>query len=138
MFGRRRRVSSDIGLYVGAHTTVEGKVFSTKGTINIAGSFNGDIVSQDLVIITEEGKVQGTIKAKELHVFGKVNGIVEVENELIIGMNGLVEGEASYGSLHVEEGGQIKGKMAPRSKESSTEKSAKQPKKGNKDNKNKK
>ncbi len=116
MFGRKRRVSTDIGLYVGAHTTVEGKVFSTKGAINIAGSFNGDIVSQDLVIVSEEGKVQGTIKAKDLHVFGKVNGIVDVENELVIGMSGLVEGETSYGSLHVEEGGQIRGKMSPRGK----------------------
>ncbi len=118
MFGKRRRVSDDIGLYVGSSTSVEGKVFSSKGYINIAGAFKGDIVSQDLVIVSEGGKVEGTIKAKELHVFGRVNGNVEVENELIIGIKGLVEGEAVYGSLHVEEGGQIKGKMSPRSSKS--------------------
>ena len=116
MFGKRKRSSSDVGLYVGAHTTVEGKVFSTSGVINIAGVFNGDIVSQDLVVIAEGGKVKGTIKAKDLHVFGKANGIIDVENELIIGMHGIVDGEASYGSLHVEEGGQIRGKMSPRTK----------------------
>ena len=120
MFGKRRRVSDDIGLYIGSSTSVEGRVFSSKGYINIAGAFKGDIVSQDLVIVSEGGKVEGTIKAKELHVFGKVNGNVDIENELIIGIKGLVEGEAVYGSLHVEEGGQIKGKMSPRSSKSNS------------------
>ena len=116
MFTKKRTVSSDIGLYVGAHTTIEGKMFSTNGTINISGSFKGDIVTQDLVIVTEEGKVEGTVKAKELQVYGKVNGNIEVEEELIIGSHGVVEGEVSYGRLHVEEGGQIKGNLSPKTK----------------------
>jgi len=116
MFSKKRTVSNDIGLYVGAHTTIEGKMFSTSGSINISGSFKGDIVAQDLVVVTEEGKVEGTIKAKELQVYGKVNGNIEVEDELIIGSHGVVEGEVSYGRLHVEEGGQIKGNLSPRIK----------------------
>ena len=116
MFGKKKTVSSDIGLYVGAHTTIEGKMFSTNGAINISGSFKGDIVTQDLVIVTEEGKVEGTIKSKELQVYGKVNGNIEIEEELIIGSRGVIEGEVSYGSLHVEEGGQIRGNLAPKTK----------------------
>ena len=133
MFGRKKGLSGDIGLYIGANTSIEGKVFSTTGYINIAGVFTGDIVSQDLVIVSESGKLDGSVKAKDLHVFGKVKGTVDIENEIVIGRNGVIEGEASYGSLHVEEGGQIRGKMMPKTKGSMSS-----DKKGTSERKNKK
>lgn len=54
---------------IGADTVFKGNI-STAKPIRIDGVYEGEIVSEDIIIITETGKFNGTLKCRELQIAG--------------------------------------------------------------------
>jgi cytoskeletal protein CcmA (bactofilin family) len=88
------------------------------GSVLIQGRVTGNIEADpkaDLVVVGvgDSGHVQGNITAHQImiggHVMGDVTGSVRVE----LMTNAVVEGNLSYGSLVIDEGARVTGRMIP-------------------------
>lgn len=58
---------------IGAETVFKGNI-STSKPIRIDGTYEGEINSDDIVIITETGSFKGNLKCRELQISGRGEG----------------------------------------------------------------
>lgn len=89
-------------------THLEGTL-TTKNDVRIAGTLDGKAVSENKVIVSSSGKIEGNIKAVEADIAGTVDGEVNVDKKLVLRKSALVEGDIHTKTLLVEEGAQING-----------------------------
>lgn len=89
-------------------THLEGTL-TTKNDVRIAGTLDGEAVSENKVIVSSSGKIEGNIKAVEADIAGTVDGEIRVDSKLVLRKSALVEGDIYAKSLLVEEGAQING-----------------------------
>ena len=100
---------SQVESVVGAGVVISGKL-EAKNSIQINGSFTGEIITEGDVIIGEYGEVNGPVSAKNVTVAGKINGDINVIDELEILPTGKVMGNTSSKSLSIKTGGILNGK----------------------------
>jgi cytoskeletal protein CcmA (bactofilin family) len=100
------------------HGRIESDVF-----LRIDGHIKGDLIISEGLIIGEYGIIEGNIKAKEIVVFGTVNGSVTADS-VDIKSTGNILGELHTNSLQVETGATYIGNVimdkVPVKKESTT------------------
>lgn len=77
--------------------------------VRIAGTVDGEIESKKKVMLTESGKVNGTIHSPEADISGKVTGDVKVAESLILRSSAIVDGKIFTKKLIIENGAQVKG-----------------------------
>jgi len=80
------------------HGRIESDVF-----VRIDGHIKGDLIIVEGLIIGENGIIEGNIKAREIVVFGTVNGSVTADS-IDIKSSGNILGELHTNSLQVETG----------------------------------
>jgi cytoskeletal protein CcmA (bactofilin family) len=80
------------------HGRIESDVF-----VRIDGHIKGDLIIGEGLIIGEHGIIEGNIKAREIVVFGTVNGSVTADS-IDIKSSGNILGELHTNSLQVETG----------------------------------
>jgi len=80
------------------HGRIESDVF-----VRIDGNIKGDLIIAEGLIIGEHGIIEGNIKAREIVVFGTVNGNVTADS-IDIKSSGNILGELHTNSLQVETG----------------------------------
>lgn len=80
------------------HGRIESDVF-----VRIDGHIKGDLIIGEGLIIGEKGIIEGNIKAREIVVFGTVNGSVTADS-VDIKSSGNILGELHTNSLQVESG----------------------------------
>jgi len=80
------------------HGRIESDVF-----VRIDGHIKGDLIIAEGLIIGEHGIIEGNIKAREIVVFGTVNGNVTADS-IDIKSSGNILGELHTNSLQVETG----------------------------------
>jgi cytoskeletal protein CcmA (bactofilin family) len=108
LFGKQKiSVGLKIDSLIGKETIMSGNLES-KGSIRIDGSFHGDISAQNL-IIGEEALVQARIKCSDAVLAGRVEGNINAEGKLDIRATGVLIGDATVGSLTVEDGAVMTG-----------------------------
>lgn len=93
---------------LGRETTVTGKL-SFNAPTRIDGVLNGEVRASDLLVIGEEGKVDGTVCARQLLVLGEVRGEVQVEGRAEIRAGGRVFGRIQSKLLVVNAGAVLDG-----------------------------
>jgi cytoskeletal protein CcmA (bactofilin family) len=79
------------------------------GTVRIDGYFEGDIVTNDILIIGETGVVKGSIKAGNVHIFGSMIGEIRANNNVEIKSTAQIIGDIFSPMLTVEEGVKLLG-----------------------------
>lgn len=89
-------------------THLEGTL-TTKNDVRIAGTIDGEAVSENKVIVSSSGKINGNIKAVEADIAGTIDGEVRVDSKLVLRKSALVKGDIFTKTLLVEEGAQING-----------------------------
>lgn len=77
---------------------------SFKGSFRIDGHFKGKIISDSLLIIGEEGKVEADVRVGFLIINGEVKGNIQATDKVEIHSRGRVIGTVSTPRLAVEEG----------------------------------
>lgn len=80
------------------HGRIESDVF-----VRIDGHIKGDLIIGEGLIIGENGIIEGNIKAREIVVYGTVNGSVTADS-IDIKSSGNILGELHTSSLQVETG----------------------------------
>lgn len=87
---------------IGAGTVVEG-VLKASASTRIEGTVNGDITSEGVVVIANEGVVNGNITAVDVKISGTVKGNLIISGKTELVSNGKLVGDIKTGSLSIDE-----------------------------------
>ncbi len=93
---------------IGAGTFVHGDL-KGPGGFRIDGTVDGHVEADGPVIIGESGSVEGSIRARDVVLLGRVRGDIRATGHLEIGPNGKVVGDVSVTSLRMHKGGVFRG-----------------------------
>jgi cytoskeletal protein CcmA (bactofilin family) len=100
--------TGEVNAFLEKATSFEGKI-SFESMLRINGSFRGEIVSGDLLVVAETADVDGQINVNNLLVNGKVNGNVKVKNRIEVTPLGRVRGELQTAVLAISPGATFEG-----------------------------
>lgn len=95
---------------VAADTTWRGTLRSG-ATIRIDGNFEGQIETEQELVITEDAKVEATVHAASITVAGQLNGQINCQGRLEILPTGRVSGQIDAGKFVVHEGAFLGGQV---------------------------
>jgi len=126
--------SGGLTAFIDQGSEFEGKL-SFRDTVRIDGRFQGEISSENTLIVGESGEIDAEIHSKSVVVSGTVHGNIIAEAKVVLHKSARVEGDIQTPSIVVEEGAMITGKIsmgAPGSK-SGTALKAVAPKSDNKE-----
>ena len=102
-----KNLSSDSVNIIAPETYIKG-IIEAAYMIQIEGVLEGDIKAQDLVHITETGKISGNIDAKTVFIDGEVSGEI-VADKVEIGEKGRVTADITSTIFVIQEGGLFEG-----------------------------
>ncbi len=81
------------------------------GEIQIDGTVKGDIKGH-MLTVGEQGKIDGSIVADTVRIFGTINGRVQAKT-VRIDKSARVTADITHGSLTIEAGAYFEGKVEP-------------------------
>ncbi len=84
---------------------------SFKDTVRIDGSFEGEIASENTLIVGETGRIQANIQSETVIVSGEVRGDIHATRQLTVHKTARVYGNLRTPSLVVEEGAYLSGNV---------------------------
>ncbi len=88
---------------------IEGKV-SSNGSIRLDGVINGDIISEGNVTIGDQGEVYGKVNGQSITIGGKVEGLINAKEKLMLESKADLKGDVFTKILVVEAGARFDGK----------------------------
>lgn len=103
MFGRGKRMDTQINGFIGKGVTLNGKL-GFEGTVRIDGSFEGEIDAGGILIVGEEGKIQARIKVDTAIISGEVRGDLEAATRVELKAPSRVYGNIKTPSLVIGDG----------------------------------
>jgi cytoskeletal protein CcmA (bactofilin family) len=77
----------------------------------VDGDVEGSLESQSILTVGQHGKVKANIKAKEVHIFGRVHGNVEVSGKIAIREQGSLVGDIKAAGISIDDGAYFKGSI---------------------------
>ena len=84
---------------------------SFKDTVRIDGKFEGEIASENTLIVGESGSVQATIRSEIVVVHGEVIGDILANHQVALHKTARVTGNVKTKVFTVEEGAEINGQI---------------------------
>ena len=109
--GTASSVNGSTTTVIGQGATLVGNM-QLKGCSEIAGQVEGEVVSEDRIIIAETAVVDGQVRGAEVIVYGTVNGDITAERLLALKDRARVTGNISSSALVIEEGVYFDGKCS--------------------------
>ena len=102
---------------VGRNINVSGRLIFHE-PVRIEGRFRGEVSSAELVVITEEGTIEGKVRAPRLLIMGELRGDVVDSKRVVLGPHARVHGNIEAENLAINEGAHFYGhvQMTGRSK----------------------
>jgi cytoskeletal protein CcmA (bactofilin family) len=82
-----------------------------KDTVRIDGKFEGEITSENTLIVGETGQIHATIQSETVIISGEVEGDITAPHQVIVHKMAHVRGNICTGSICVEEGAQVNGNI---------------------------
>jgi cytoskeletal protein CcmA (bactofilin family) len=114
MFNKKKQ--PPIRTLVGEGTVVDGQLKFSEG-MRIDGHVNGDVTavgdSASILVISENARVTGKVKADHVIISGQVIGPVQCGELLELQPKARVVGNISYGVLEMHQGASIDGEVHP-------------------------
>ncbi|MES0491116.1 MAG: polymer-forming cytoskeletal protein [Leptospirales bacterium] len=95
---------------IGEGSVFEGQ-FYIAGSLKIDGKFEGEIKTDDMLVIGERGRVKTNIDAKNVLISGTLIGDIEATNEVRLSETGKMVGDIQAPSIHVAKGVLLKGSV---------------------------
>jgi cytoskeletal protein CcmA (bactofilin family) len=84
-------------------TKIVGDIIS-ESNLRIDGEIQGNVVTSSKVVIGENGWIKGNLTCQEADIEGKIEGVLSVENLLILREQAKITGDIFTSKLHIEEG----------------------------------
>ena len=113
MFGRsaKKKPRLDaITAFLGAGTQYHGQ-FNFQGVVRIDGGVFGDIISDGVLVLGEEGLVEGSIRVGELITSGRIVGDVTASRRVILNKSANHRGNITSPSVVIEDGAVLNGRL---------------------------
>jgi len=98
----------NVDTILGVGSDFKGQI-AVKGTVRVDGKIEGNVTSEEGVIVGEKGIVKGNISAKTILISGKVTGNVTSTKRLEITPTGQLQGDIRTPRLALAEGVIFKG-----------------------------
>ena len=98
-----------VGTIVGSSVHLTGAIKDTSD-ITIFGGVDGEISSEQKVIIEESAIVKGPINAAEVIVSGRINGTITAKQRIELNPSGSIKGNIDTGELLIHSGATFIGK----------------------------
>ncbi|MBE7438889.1 MAG: polymer-forming cytoskeletal protein [Spirochaetales bacterium] len=95
---------------IGPGSIFEGK-FYISGSLKIDGKFEGEIKTEESLIVGETGKVKTNIAAKAVMISGTMIGNIRAEHQVRLEENGKLLGDITSPQLHIAPGVVAKGSI---------------------------
>jgi cytoskeletal protein CcmA (bactofilin family) len=95
---------------VGHGTNISGKLIFNE-PVRIEGFFRGEVNSSHLVVIDEQGMVEGRVKAGRLAVLGELRGDIIECSRVYLGPHARVWGDIKADNLTISEGAYFSGNV---------------------------
>jgi cytoskeletal protein CcmA (bactofilin family) len=100
-----------IKAFLSSDVMFEGK-FVFKGTVNLDCKLVGEVFSEDgMLIVGEDGEIQGTVEVKHLLLKGKIEGDIKVE-KLEVFSSGKIIGKVITNSIFMQAGAIFEGECS--------------------------
>lgn len=114
MFGSKRRKNPVIHTLVGDGTRIEGDL-RFEGGCHIDGVVHGNVVadrdSEAFLSISEDGRVEGSVRVPRLSLNGTVQGDVFATERVEIGPTARVVGNVHYELIEMVAGAEVNGQL---------------------------
>jgi cytoskeletal protein CcmA (bactofilin family) len=88
---------------VGRGATISGRLIFHE-PVRIEGYFRGEVIATDLVVIAQEGSVQGKIRAPRTLILGELRGDINECERVVLGPRARVYGRVETSALTICEG----------------------------------
>jgi cytoskeletal protein CcmA (bactofilin family) len=88
---------------------IEGKMTLRSGLMRLNAHFKGEIHSDGIVVLADQGEIEGEVHAKIVSVAGKLKGAVHASERVEIKAQGVVVGDIYSPSLVIDPGGYFDG-----------------------------
>ena len=103
-----KKNDAEIKAYMGEDTVFNG-LLNYSGTVRIDGKFEGQVITEDTLIIGETGHLMAEISAGTIICMGYVEGNLMASQKIEIHSTSKVVGNINTPALHVEVGGVFDG-----------------------------
>jgi cytoskeletal protein CcmA (bactofilin family) len=100
--------SGDLNALLGRGSEFEGKL-TFEGTVRIDGKFNGQIVTNDVLVVGEGAKLSAEVTCGTIIVHGEVTGNIKAKTSVELHTPAKVRGNITTPSLMVEKGVMFEG-----------------------------
>jgi cytoskeletal protein CcmA (bactofilin family) len=95
---------------IGASMRIKGDI-RTNEELLIDGEVEGSVESHSVLTVGANGKVRANIKAREVIVFGKVQGNVDAIEKIAIREQGSLVGDIRTAGISIDDGAYFKGSI---------------------------
>lgn len=99
----------NVDTIIGINVNLKGNL-KNKGSIQVNGSVEGEVRSDENVTVGETASIKGPVVAKVIEVSGLIKGIIEATEKLEINPTGKVFGDINVKSLIIKQGAIFVGK----------------------------
>lgn len=106
MAGKKEK--GDIKAYMGVDSAFQGTL-SFSGTVRIDGKFEGEVITDDILVVGETGEVTAEIIAGTVICKGKIRGTIKATKRIEIHAQSELVGNIKTPSLYIEVGGVFDG-----------------------------
>ena len=103
-----KKDNAEIKAYMGEDTVFNGSL-TFDGTVRIDGKFEGEVVTEDTLIVGETGHLVAEISAGTVICMGRVEGTVMASKKVEIHSTSKVVGNVKSPALYIELGGILDG-----------------------------
>lgn len=114
MFRRDSKPQNRIDSLIGATTRVEGNVFFSGG-LRIDGAVRGNVTAlpdhPGTLVVSENGRIEGEVRATHIVVNGMITGAVNAEESLELQASCRINGDVHYLSVEMVRGALVDGRM---------------------------
>ncbi|QJQ06003.1 polymer-forming cytoskeletal protein [Undibacterium piscinae] len=113
MFSRKNK--NTIDSLIGVSTSIEGNVLF-KGGLRIDGHVKGNVIAEagvsSMLVISEQAKIDGEVRAAHIVVNGEINGPVFSTELIELQAKSRISGDVHYKALEMMSGALVTGKLA--------------------------
>ncbi len=103
-----KKQDKSIRAYMGENTSFSGTL-TFQGTVRIDGKFDGEVITEDTLIVGETGDITAEIRAGTIVCKGRIKGVIVATKRIEIYSTSEILGDIRTPSLYVEAGGVFDG-----------------------------
>ena len=105
----RSEMENQVDTIIGINVTLKGNM-KNKGSIQLNGTVEGEIRSDENINIGETANIKGPVSAKTIEVSGTIKGLVEATEKLEVNPTGKIVGDINAKTLIIKQGAVFVGK----------------------------